>query len=77
MFLMCICVNCLHVSRCKTYYLIGRQHGHCLNHCAMNFIPVSSLILVNITKSQDLNVFEWDLKECLSFTEKPGNWILK
>lgn len=74
---MCICVNCIHISRCKTYHLIGKQHGHYFNVHSVSFIPVSSLIIVNITKTKGLNVFEWDLKECLSFTEKPGNWILK
>nr|YP_009296223.1 hypothetical protein Sebd_071 [Sebdenia flabellata]AOM65158.1 hypothetical protein Sebd_071 [Sebdenia flabellata] len=74
---MCICVNCRHVHICTTYTLIQKQHDQNVKISTMNFIPTNTLIKINISQSKDYHMFDWDLKECLSFTEKPGNWLIK
>lgn len=71
---MCICVNCIHVQKCTAYNLIRRQHGINYKTYGTAFTPVSTIIVVNI-KSYNESLFDWDLQECLSFTEKPGHWI--
>nr|YP_010619636.1 hypothetical protein PN023_pgp128 [Tayloriella tenebrosa]WAX03649.1 hypothetical protein [Tayloriella tenebrosa] len=73
---MCICINCRHIHLCKTYEFIEKQH---LNDKASkkrnSFIPIKTMIIVRINK-QHLNIYlDWDLKECSSFVEQPGNWI--
>nr|YP_009244088.1 hypothetical protein Gele_074 [Gelidium elegans]AMK96330.1 hypothetical protein Gele_074 [Gelidium elegans] len=68
---MCICINCRHATNCITYSLIEKQHKKkTLNKG--NFSPNRTIININYI---DHNEFEWDLKECLSFTERPGKWL--
>nr|YP_009244489.1 hypothetical protein Gchil_075 [Agarophyton chilense]AMK96731.1 hypothetical protein Gchil_075 [Agarophyton chilense]ASP44626.1 hypothetical protein [Agarophyton chilense]UAD84340.1 hypothetical protein [Agarophyton chilense] len=76
---MCICVNCRHVQDCITYYLIKNQHHIMDNNRKINnnpFIPRETLINININYTNLHIYFDWDLIECLSFTEKPGYWII-
>nr|YP_009488574.1 Ycf34 [Grateloupia filicina]AWD77427.1 Ycf34 [Grateloupia filicina] len=74
---MCICVNCNHVHICNTYALIKKQHGKFDFHVMPEFIPTQTIIQINIkNSSHDIN-FDWDLRECLSFSEKPGKWLTK
>ena len=73
---MCICVNCVHVHRCNTYALIQKQHGKYSDYPLKTFIPVNTLITVSISQSNNMSMFDWDLQECLSFVEKPGNWLI-
>nr|WCH58136.1 hypothetical protein [Cystoclonium purpureum f. stellatum] len=74
---MCICVNCRHVNNCSTYRVIEKQHSQNLNQKNnSSFIPMNTLIQVNIHKNLYYVKFEWDLVECLSFVEKPGYWLV-
>nr|WGH12862.1 hypothetical protein Ycf34 [Echinothamnion sp.] len=74
---MCICINCRHIHRCKTYEFIENQHNKNRNEPKLSyFIPIDTLIIVNINKKY-LNIYlDWDLQECSSFVEKPGNWLM-
>nr|YP_009399480.1 hypothetical protein [Dictyomenia sonderi]ARW69086.1 hypothetical protein [Dictyomenia sonderi] len=72
---MCICINCRHIHLCKTYEFIEKQHNsHKTSNNKHNFIPINTVIIVNINK-QNFNIyFDWDLQECSSFVEQPGRW---
>nr|YP_009397820.1 hypothetical protein [Sonderella linearis]ARW67006.1 hypothetical protein [Sonderella linearis] len=74
---MCICINCRHIYNCKTYSLIAEQH-YMRNESKKNytFIPINTTIAININKKYQKIFLDWDLIECLSFTEKPGYWSL-
>nr|YP_009295812.1 hypothetical protein Schim_066 [Schimmelmannia schousboei]AOM64747.1 hypothetical protein Schim_066 [Schimmelmannia schousboei] len=72
---MCICVNCKHVKYCKTYILIQKQHQISITYTKSVFMPTNTLIKININNSYKKIQFDWDLIECLSFVEKPGNWL--
>nr|ARW68674.1 hypothetical protein [Palisada sp.] len=72
---MCICINCRHIHNCTTYQFIEKQHNILVIHKKMSFNPVSTILNVNINKKNGLVFIDWDLIECLSFTEKPGNWL--
>nr|QJH88256.1 Ycf34 [Pterocladia lucida] len=67
---MCICINCRHAYNCITYNFIERQHRK--KDINSHFIPIKTVISINYF---NINQFEWDLKECLSFVEKPGKWL--
>nr|YP_010619056.1 hypothetical protein PNW47_pgp126 [Pterosiphonia complanata]WAX03069.1 hypothetical protein [Pterosiphonia complanata] len=73
---MCICINCRHIHLCKTYEFIKKQHNNNkINKKHNGFIPINTIIVVNINK-HDLNIYlDWDLKECSSFIEQPGKWL--
>lgn len=74
---MCICVNCRHIDRCTTYSFIRQQHQQSIIQAwtPSNFTPQDTIIKINIIKSLDKIKFDWDLVECLSFIEQPGEWL--
>ena len=72
---MCICINCRHVNHCSTYKFIQKQHKQYSSKTEIIFLPINTLIKVNINQSLYGSKFDWDLTECLSFIEKPGNWM--
>lgn len=74
---MCICVNCRHIHKCTTYLFIQQRHQNQVSKSSTiyNFIPKNTLIKINIVKKIDQIKFDWDLIECLSFTEQPGEWL--
>nr|YP_009510407.1 hypothetical protein [Gracilaria caudata]AXI96080.1 hypothetical protein [Gracilaria caudata] len=74
---MCICVNCRHVHKCVTYELIQKQHNCKCNIKIIDnsFIPKKALININISYVNRNIYYDWDLIECLSFVEMPGQWI--
>nr|YP_009295707.1 conserved hypothetical plastid protein [Mastocarpus papillatus]AOL58191.1 conserved hypothetical plastid protein [Mastocarpus papillatus] len=74
---MCICINCKYVNSCSTYQLIQKQHQQDMLNIYTTFTPINTLITININQSYKTSTFDWDLIECLSFTEKPGNWLNK
>ena len=72
---MCICINCRHVNNCVTYRLILNQHKEIIKQTNRTFIPSNTLIKINIVSVSNLTKFDWDLVECLSFIEQPGEWL--
>lgn len=74
---MCICVNCRHIDKCTAYLFIQKQHRQPINQPIKlyNFRPRDTVIKINIIKSSNKTNFDWDLVECLSFTEQPGKWL--
>nr|QCI05817.1 hypothetical protein [Dasysiphonia japonica] len=75
---MCICVNCRHIKKCQTYIFIEKQHKSVLSkQHKISFIPINTLIQINIQKKRKITHLDWDLIECLSFVEKPGSWFVK
>jgi len=75
---MCICINCKFVSNCSIYSLIEKQHSQInnLNKKDYSFVPHYSVININIIAGTQ-NQLDWDIIECLSYTEEPGKWLNK
>nr|YP_009397203.1 hypothetical protein [Thuretia quercifolia]ARW66389.1 hypothetical protein [Thuretia quercifolia] len=73
---MCICVNCRHIDKCQVYKFIEEQHKTKNKKINLDFIPINTLIQINVSLNMNSNFIDWDLKECLSFVEKPGSWII-
>lgn len=71
---MCICVNCLYVDRCNTYYAVETQHQQ--PHLTENpdFEPQQPSININIRPYQDYIEMEWDVVGCDSFVLEMGKW---
>ncbi len=73
---MCICINCRHIHKCKTYKFIENQHSiKNINNQVINFTPVNTIVIVKINKQQKNITLDWDLRECSSFIEQPGCWL--
>ena len=72
---MCICINCRHIDYCTTYNFIKSQHRKFSNNQKSTFHPFNATVNVNINKKKGQLLIDWDLIECLSFVEKPGNWL--
>nr|WGH13061.1 hypothetical protein Ycf34 [Echinothamnion sp.] len=73
---MCICINCKHLVECKTYKFIEQQHNnHKIKPISNHFIPINTIIIVNINKKNLRTYLDWDVQECSSFVEQPGNWL--
>nr|YP_009393896.1 hypothetical protein [Polysiphonia sertularioides]ARW62458.1 hypothetical protein [Polysiphonia sertularioides] len=74
---MCICINCRHMKICNIYHFIQKQHNYNKNGIEKNsriyFNPIDTTISVSLYTTKAL--LDWDLKECSSFIEKPGNWF--
>lgn len=73
---MCICINCKFVEKCSIYHLIEEQHQQKTINLNCRFVPYSSIISVNILSDSSFEL-DWDLIECLSFIEEPGQWLQK
>lgn len=71
---MCICINCLHITTCSTYQIIARQHKVKMQVQETSFYPQGSMIHVNFYHTSKV---DWDIIECLSFIDAPGQWINK
>lgn len=72
---MCICINCRHICNCATYEFITKQHNTVSTISHSIFNPSSTILNVNVNKKNEQIFIDWDLIECLSFVEKPGNWL--
>nr|YP_009395143.1 hypothetical protein [Bryothamnion seaforthii]ARW63911.1 hypothetical protein [Bryothamnion seaforthii] len=73
---MCICINCRHIHRCLTYSFIEKQHQKVRKQKNNKFIPYHTVININIYYKSSQIYLDWDLVECLSFAEQPGNWLV-
>jgi hypothetical protein len=71
---MCICVNCLYVDRCNTYFAVETQHEQIHLTENPNFEPLQPSINVNIRTKDDYIETEWDVVGCDSFIEEMGKW---
>nr|YP_009398224.1 hypothetical protein [Thaumatella adunca]ARW67410.1 hypothetical protein [Thaumatella adunca] len=75
---MCICINCRHIHNCQTYLFIEKQHhNNKLIRHNKTFIPIHTIINVNINQNLNKVSLDWDLQECSSFIEEPGYWLIK
>nr|YP_009392231.1 hypothetical protein [Osmundaria fimbriata]ARW60793.1 hypothetical protein [Osmundaria fimbriata] len=78
---MCICINCRHMYNCHTYQFIAVQHGHHYHYkkkiIINTFTPIYTIIKINIIRKSNKISLDWDLIECLSFIETPGNWLVR
>lgn len=73
---MCICINCLHVHKCSTYKNIQKQHKKYYEQDEPAFDPLDPVIYVNLCNTSRSFEVDWDVIECLSFVDKPGNWVI-
>ena len=74
--IMCICVNCQWVDRCKAYHAVERQHG--VGHLTANpdITPKDPKIHISVMKlPEGGSGIEWDVRGCNSFTEDHGKWL--
>ncbi len=77
---MCICINCKHIRYCKTYQFIEDRHYHDDKNNkqnSANFTPINTIITVSINKKKEYVILDWDLRQCASFIEKPGHWLVQ
>lgn len=73
---MCICINCRHIIKCSTYFFIKKQYLKIHNNPNRDFFyPSKTIVIVQVNKHKETIALDWDLKECASFAEKPGNWL--
>ena len=72
---MCICINCLYVHKCSTYKNIQQQHGQYSEKNNATFDPIDPIVYVNLYHTSTSIETDWDIIECLSFIDKPGNWV--
>ncbi len=73
---MCICINCLYVHKCSTYYFVASQHNSNHRHGSTHilFEPSYSILHANYIDIHNRQQLDWDVVECLSFIEQPGSW---
>nr|YP_009312859.1 Hypothetical protein ycf34 [Helminthora furcellata]SCW21113.1 Hypothetical protein ycf34 [Helminthora furcellata]SCW23973.1 Hypothetical protein ycf34 [Helminthora furcellata] len=73
---MCICINCLYVHKCSTYQFVTIQHNENKHYSSMTtiFHPIDPILNANFKEINMSMEVDWDVIECLSFLEKPGNW---
>lgn len=74
---MCICINCRHIYNCLTYQFVSVQHNKPERSISKCFIPNKTVLNVNVSKEYNNLSLDWDITECLSFSEKPGSWSIK
>lgn len=75
---MCICINCKHIDVCGAYYFVRQQHNGIVRYKEKElFNPSDTVICININKSKENLLLDWDIQQCTSFTEEPGNWTNK
>ena len=77
---MCICLNCARINSCEMYSYIEQKHSEerdsDYNENGKLFFPQSPILFcINFFSKQNLYKIEWDVNECLSYQEKPGNWL--
>jgi len=72
---MCICLNCQYISVCQQYYFIEKNHCESNINKKPTFLPSQSITKINVLSINNQVEVEWDIIECLSFKEKPGNWL--
>ena len=56
--------------------MIQEQHQQKTYPTFVLFIPYYTLVNINIDRPLSSAQFDWDLTECLSFVEEPGQWLL-
>nr|YP_011007034.1 hypothetical protein V2492_pgp065 [Phaeostrophion irregulare]WAM64321.1 hypothetical protein [Phaeostrophion irregulare] len=73
---MCICLNCNRIRECNIYSIIRISHGERAKRTKI-FFYAQSPIITSLTSysTKDSFLIEWDVSECLSYQDTPGNWI--
>lgn len=72
---MCICINCVYVNQCAVYNIVKQQHREELLYRKHSFVPHRPIFHISIYYGSKTRDTEWDVAECLSFVEQPGNWL--
>jgi len=72
---MCICINCIYIQNCSTYSDIKKQHKSRIVKSKDLFNPAHPIIHVNINQTNFYTEIDWDIVECLSFVDSPGQWM--
>nr|YP_011005381.1 hypothetical protein V2475_pgp035 [Chorda asiatica]QWK43125.1 hypothetical protein [Chorda asiatica]WAM62244.1 hypothetical protein [Chorda asiatica] len=75
--MLCICLNCSLVDRCKTYFLVEQK---AVNNTKMvtNILlhPQSTIVTsINSFSKKYLYISEFDLATCSTFEENVGSWL--
>lgn len=73
---MCICLNCYRINNCSIYTSVAQKHKERVIFTKKIFYPQSPIIF-GLNKFSKIKSFliEWDVNECLSYQEEPGNWL--
>ena len=84
MLIMCICLNCKYLIYCNVYYLVEAKHLNNLfkkdqlqAYELVNFYAYSPILYINSFLINTEHKLEWDVVNCLSYNEVPGNWIYR
>nr|YP_010338069.1 hypothetical protein MW556_pgp153 [Erythrolobus coxiae]UNJ17654.1 hypothetical protein [Erythrolobus coxiae] len=72
---MCICINCIHIQACNKILIKSNENKNVKIKKEYCFNPISPVIDVKLYNHAKLIKIEWDLVECLSFVELPGQWL--
>ena len=72
---MCVCLNCSHIFNCDIYFLIEANHSKSVNHVPIQFFASSPVIIISSFLQKITIQLEWDVVNCNSYNEKPGNWV--
>jgi len=74
---MCICLNCSQINNCYTYESVAIKHGEQIESTGKIFYPQSPILFgLNKFSKKNSYLIEWDINQCLSYEEKPGNWLI-
>lgn len=74
---MCICLNCSQIYNCYIYESVALKHKEQIEIVGKFFYPQSPILFgLNKFSKKKPFLIEWDINQCLSYEEKPGNWLL-
>lgn len=74
---MCICLNCSQINNCYTYEFVAIKHNEQIKKMGKIFYPQSPILFgLNKFSKKKSYLLEWDINQCLSYEEKPGNWLI-
>lgn len=68
---MCICINCRFLDDCVGYYKVELKHNEPHLNETPSFYPHQPIVNVMLNHEKEI---EWDVIDCLSFSELPGYW---
>lgn len=66
----------MYIHNCLTYHKITKQHGTQDISQKSQFDPSQPIIHVSINCNFNSTQVDWDIVECSSFIDSPGQWII-
>lgn len=74
--MLCICLNCSLVDRCKTYFIVEQKAVNNTKMVTNILHPQSTIVTsINSFSKKYLYISEFDLATCSTFEENVGSWL--